>query len=180
MTISVITATIADILKQHDTEMPRFRHFRPGIGPFGEPQLVKIIANKLTSQGLTSRTKRSPDLDITGEIAVEFKIVRPYGDNGKEAENWSVNLLHPYPGNASLLGDAMKLSRMTGYSQKILFVIGYEHKPPKICLDPLIESFEVVIRQVIRIRVSERCEEVRDGLVHPEHHVLRCISWELT
>ena len=120
-----------------------------------------------------------PDLDVEGEVAVEFKIVRPFGDNGKEAENWTVNLLHPYEGNTSLIGDALKLSKLGGYSQKVLFVIGYEHDPPRISLDPLLTSFEVLMREVVRISIGERVEEVRTGLVHPEHQVLRCISWEL-
>src|SRR6058998_405930 len=38
----------------------------------------------------------------------------PFGDNGKEAENWSVNLLHPYEGNVSTIGDCCKLARWTG------------------------------------------------------------------
>jgi hypothetical protein len=28
-------------------------------------------------------------------------------NNGKEAETWSVNLLHPYPGNVSVIGDCL-------------------------------------------------------------------------
>jgi len=42
-------------------------------------------------------------------VALEFKIARPFGDNGKEAENWSVNLPHPYAGNVSVIGDCLKL-----------------------------------------------------------------------
>ena len=179
MELSRITAAIADILRQYDSELPRFRKFQPGIGPIGEPQLVKAVAERLTQRGFPSRTRRTPDLEVQGEVAVEVKIVRPYGDNGKEAENWAINLLHPYPGNISLLGDAKKLSELTDYSQKILFVVGYEHEPPKISLDPLLVSFELIVREVMRIEVGKRCEEVRRGLVHPEHQVLRCISWEL-
>ena len=179
MEISAVTAAIADILRHYDASMPRFKRFQPGIGPFGEPQLIKTVANELTTQGLPSKTKRTPDLDINGETAIEFKIVRPYGDNGKEAENWSVNVLHPYPGNVSLMGDAIKLTELDSYVHKILFVIAYEHDPPKISLDPLLDSFELVMREVLRINLSGRCEVVRDGLVHPEHQVVRCISWEL-
>ena len=57
--------------------------------------------------------------------------MRPFGDNGKEAENWSVNMLHPYPGHVSLLGDAIKLINLENFDQKGLIVI-------KISLDPLI------------------------------------------
>ena len=43
-------------------------------------------------------TRRNPDFLIKGFWAIEVKLARPYGDNDKEAENWSVNLLHPYEG----------------------------------------------------------------------------------
>ena len=63
--------------------------------------------------------------------AVEFKIVRPFGDDGKVAENWSQNLLHPYEGNTSLIGDALKLIGRKDYQRRCLFAICYEHEPPK-------------------------------------------------
>ena len=88
-------------------------------------------------------------LKLIWEMGV--KIVRPFGDNGHEAENWSVNLLHPYAGNVSLIGDAMKLSRLNGYRSKGLFVIGYEHDPPKIQLDLLLFSFELIAKTVMGI-----------------------------
>lgn len=174
-----IVETITDILKELDSEKPVHRTYHPGIGPFGEPQMVKLIAQRLTSLGLSSQTKRTPDLDIQHQWAIEFKIVRPYGDNGKEAENWSVNLLHPYPGNASLIGDAIKLKSLDEFPMKGLFVIGYEHNPAKINLDPLLDSFEIITRQVIGINICERIEARREGLVHPEHQVLRCIGWQI-
>lgn len=179
MEYSEIVKTIADILKEFDSELPIHKAFRPGIGPFGEPQIVRVIADKLSNRGIAARTRRTPDLDIDHQWAIEFKIVRPFGDNGKEAENWSVNMLHPYAGNISLIGDAIKLANLNDYSNKGLFVIGFEHNPPKIYLDPLLNSFEVIASQVMSIRLHERIEEKRDGLVHSEHQVLRCIGWQL-
>ena len=130
--------------------------------------------------GIEAQTRRSPDLDIGGVWAIEFKIVRPFGDNGREAENWSVNVLHPYAGNVSLIGDAMKLSdHLPTYCNKGLFIIGFEHDPPRISLDPLIDSFELVARHIMRLALDERIEERRRGLCHPEHQVLRCIGWQL-
>jgi len=102
-----IVKVIADILKRFDSERPIHKAFRPGIGPFGEPQIVREIARRLASRGIPAQTKRTPDLDVQAVWALEFKIVRPFGDNGREAENWSVNLLHPYDGNVSLIGDAI-------------------------------------------------------------------------
>jgi hypothetical protein len=120
-----IVKTIADILKEFDAEMPIHKAFRPGIGPFGEPQIVRVIAQRLSAKGIAAQTKRTPDLDIHHQWAIEFKIVRPFGDNDKEAENWSVNMLHPYSGNVSLVGDAIKLSTLDTYPHKGLFVIGF-------------------------------------------------------
>jgi hypothetical protein len=180
MNYSDIIHFIADYLKEFDSEGPIHKSYLPGIGPFGEPQLVRLISQTFFAKGVKARTSRTPDLEINDEWAIEFKIVRPFGDNGKEAENWTVNLLHPYPGNASLIGDALKLIGLPKkYQHKCLFVLGYEHDPAKICLDPLIFSFELIAKNVTKINLGERIEERRSGLIHPEHQVLRCIGWEL-
>mgnify|MGYP007135509131 CR=1 FL=1 len=99
---------IADTLKEFDSSGPVFKNFKPGIGPYGEPQLLR---NCRSSKGCSCRTARTADLMVGAEWALEFKIVRPFGDNGKEAENWSVNLLHPYSGNISAIGDARRHRR---------------------------------------------------------------------
>lgn len=174
-----IVRLIADILKSFDSEGPVHKAFKPGIGPFGEPQIVREIARRLSSKGVPARTKRTPDLAIQDEWAIEFKIARPFGDNGKEAENWSVNLLHPYAGNVSLIGDAIKLSELGTYNHKALFVIGFEHDPAKISLNPLLDAFELIAQQVMSVHLGKRVEENRGHLVHPEHQVLRCVGWEL-
>ncbi len=179
MEYSEIVRTIADILKEFDSEKPVHKAFQAGIGPFGEPQIVSVIAQRLSAKGVSAQTRRMPDLDIQHEWALEFKIVRPFGDNGREAENWSVNMLHPYAGNVSLIGDAIKLSKLETHRLKGLFVIGFEHSPARISLDPLINSFELIARQVMNITLGERIEERRDGLVHSEHQVLCCIGWQL-
>lgn len=49
------------------------------------------------------------DIVIPGFWAIEFKLIRPYGDNGKIAEHCSENALHPYPGIISSIGDYLKL-----------------------------------------------------------------------
>jgi len=175
-------ADIADGLAKIDAQRIPFRAFQPGIGPYGEPQLVKLIAEYLNGfpryQGAV-RTKRTPDLLIPNEWAMEFKIARPFGDNGREAENWSVNLLHPYEGNVSTIGDCYKLARIQCPERKTVVVIGYEHLPASVNLTPLIESFEAVAEYVARIELSARVECRRDGLVHPVHQSVRVFAWEV-
>lgn len=174
-----IVDAVADLLKNFDTESPGHKSFKPGIGPFGEPQLVREIANRLTASGISAATHRTPDMSVRGTWAIEFKIVRPFGDNDREAENWSQNLLHPYSGNVSLLGDALKLSQLDTYPKKCLFAIGYEHHPPRIGLDPLFASFELIARDILSIPLTERYEQKRGNLVHPTHQVVRCVAWQL-
>ena len=180
-----IVCRIANILKELDSTGPRqlYRdgeYFKPGIGPFRETALVIHIAEQLSDQGIRARTRRTPaDLDIQGEWALEFKIVRPYGDNGKPAENWSRRLLHPYEGNASLIGDALKLMKLESYPQKGLIALAFEHDPPKVDLEPLLESFELVSTKILKIPLSKRVEERRPRLVHPVHQVVRCLAWTL-
>jgi len=97
---------IADALVDIDTSRIAFRNYKPGVGPFGEPQLLRRIAEILDSKDIYRgkvRTRRTPDFIINDSWVMEFKIIRPFGDNGSEAENWSVNLLHPYEGNVSAL-----------------------------------------------------------------------------
>ena len=175
--------TIANVLKDYDSERPvhktKQRTYQPGIGPFGEPQLVKTIAERLTEMGLSASTLRTPDMQINQYWGIEFKVVRPFGDNDKEAENWSQNLLHPYEGNVSLIGDAIKLAKLHNFQRKCVFAIGYEHNPARIDLELLFESFELITRSVVGIRLGSRIEERRIGLVHPTHQVVRCAGWEV-
>jgi hypothetical protein len=84
MEYSHLVKIIADILKEYDIEKPVFEAFQAGIRPFGEPQLVSLISDRLNRAGILAKTRRAPDLDIHGDWAIEFKIVRPYGDSGKE------------------------------------------------------------------------------------------------
>jgi hypothetical protein len=184
MTISlehVVEAT-ANALVNIDASGVAFRNFLPGVGPYGEPQLLTAVASRLNASlpcenGIC--TKRTPDLLIPEQWAIECKIARPFGDNGKPAEDWSVNLLHPYPGNTSLLGDCLKLQAMAAGLNKAVVVIGYEHTPPKISLSPLLLSFELLAREVMSVRLGTRVQVTRIGLLHPVHQQLTVAAWEI-
>lgn len=110
MELEEVVSDIANGLSTLDAAGSKFREFQPGVGPFGEPQLVKQIAvylNTLAKYDDAVQTKRCPDLLIPNEWAIEVKIARPYGDNGKEAENWSpkspASLSRKYKFNRRLL-----------------------------------------------------------------------------
>lgn len=179
MDLNSVVNHVMNVLVSIDQSGKPFRNFCPGVGPYGEPQLVKLISEHLRSLKVRTETKRSPDLLIPGKWAIEFKIARPFGDNGREAEHWSVNLLHPYRGNVSLIGDCFKLLERNGPERLAVITIGYEHDPPKIDLTPLIESFEVIAHSIMKLHLSEGIEKCHRGLVHPVHQVVRVIAWEI-
>ena len=176
MKLRELIEDVADALVAIDSSGVPFKNYQPGVGPYGEPQLLAEVARRLNDspnyQG--TRTKRTPDLLVPGKWALEFKIARPFGDNGNRAENWSVNLLHPYPGNVSSIGDCLKLQTIQGQERKAVVVIGYEHDPPEIDLTPLMLSFEAIAKYVMQIplgtlrRASSRsrpsCSSMREGL----------------
>jgi hypothetical protein len=173
---------VANVLSEVDATRVPFRSFAPGVGPYGEPQLLKLISDNfrlLPKYGPGTVTRRTPDLLIPTQWALEFKIARPFGDNGAEAENWTVNLLHPYPGSTSSIGDCLKLLDLPGPERRAVFVIGFEHSPAKIDLTPLIESFEIIADRVVRIRLGPRVEIRREGLIHPVHQCVRVFAWEV-
>jgi hypothetical protein len=180
MNLERVITDIADALKVIDTSGLTFKDFHAGVGPYGEPQLVKLIAEHLSRSPQYAqrvKTTRTPDLLIAGFWALEIKIARPFGDNGKLAENWSVNLLHPYAGNSSLLGDCLKLHALSCQEQKAVIAIGYEHDPPQVSLEPLMRSFELIATQVLSIQLGERVSAVRTNLIHPVHQRLVVTGW---
>ncbi|MBI3863121.1 MAG: hypothetical protein HY290_14620 [Planctomycetia bacterium] len=173
---------VADACAAIDGSGVPFKTFQPGVGPYGEPQLVKLIAsslNQLAAYRGRALSKRTPDLLITGSWALEFKIARAFGDNGLEAENWSVNLLHPYSGSVSVFGDCLKLAAWSGPERRVAIVIGFEHDPAVISLDPLLSAFEAISRQLLPFHISARVETRRMGLRHPVHRVMRVVGWEI-
>lgn len=177
----VVTDLAAALVSIDGCGVP-FKHFQLGVGPYGEPQLLKAVArhlNTLSAYHGSIKTKRTPDLLIPNKWALEFKLARPFGDNGKEAENWSVNLLHPYEGNVSLIGDCLKLQRLGGVERKAVVVIGYEHTPPRIPLAPLLDAFELVATQVVGIRIGRRVQFIQTKLCHPVHQQFVVVGWEV-
>lgn len=85
MELENISSDILEALHFIDSNGEKFKNFQAGVGPYGEPQLIKKIVDFLNDQKYYSPravTKRTPDLLIPGEWAIEFKITRPFGDNG--------------------------------------------------------------------------------------------------
>lgn len=181
MELTQIVSDVADAIAMIDRSRVAFKTFQPGAGPYGEPQLIRAVVDLLRerSEYGVIVARRTPDVLIAGAWALEFKLARPFGDNGKEAENWSVNLLHPYRGNVSVLGDCLKLESWVGPERRAVIVVGYEHTPAQIELQTLFASFEAIAKMVIGIDIGPRLEAERTGLVHPVHQQLKVVAWEV-
>jgi hypothetical protein len=182
MDLTIVVRHVADAVATLDASGRPFKAFSAGAGPYGEPQLVRWITEFLNGKAEyqnRARVKRSPDLLVEGLWALEVKVARPFGDNGKEAENWSVNLLHPYAGNVSAIGDAMKLVKHAGPERRAVLVVGYEHSPPRILLEPLFRGFELIATRVAQVRIGRRVQATRSGLVHVVHQQVTVAAWEI-
>lgn len=184
MVLRELLRYFSEAIDHIDKSGSAFRDYQPGVGPYGEPQLLKLMVSYLRETYQDdfgeAKTKRTPDVLVPRHWATEAKIVRPFGDNGKEAESWSQNLLHPYPGNVSLIGDVYKLQELDVEEHKAIVAIGYEHTPPIISLDPLIESFERIALHVLRLPLGNR-ELIRlSGLIHPVHQQVSIYGWQIT
>lgn len=183
LTLAQFTDDFAAGLEEVDHSGATHKQFRPGIGPFGEADAVRaalgVLKRKHPEKYSSAATKRQPDFLIPDRWKIEFKVVRPFGDNGKEAENWSQNVLHPYSGNTSSIGDCIKLITSAGSERKAVVVFGYEHDPALISLDPCIKGFEMLASNLLGIRLSPRIERKITDLIHPVHQVLRVFAWEV-
>ncbi len=191
--LSELVCDFANGLKQVDQMRPigrsLTRQYSPGVGPLPEAKAVKAVTTILAAAKpdvyLSAGPCRYPesrqmcDCRIPGSWAIEFKLIRPYGDNGKEAEHWSENLLHPYRGNVSAIADCLKLRESTFKERKGIIVFGYEHTPPQINLETAVRSFEVIAREVVGLKLCDRKVAVIAGLVHPYHQQAKVFGWEI-
>jgi hypothetical protein len=99
--------------------------YQPGIGPHPETQAVELIVSELQqlfpdrysdvtkTNILYPAGRKKCDLCIgaspSWEWAVEIKMLRLMGDNGKPNDNMLMHILSPYPANRSALTDCVKL-----------------------------------------------------------------------
>jgi len=186
-----LVSQFATALKAEDSMHPVgvARRFKPGVGPLTEDEVTKGILNQIRRRGVAEflncgprrypRSRNLCDVVLPGLWAVEIKLARPFGDNGKAAERWSENLLYPYAGSTSSIGDCLKLLDSGFTERKAVIVFGYEHTPPKIKLEPAIRSFELIAHEVVGIRLSERVEQMVIDLVHPFHRQAHVYGWEV-
>src|SRR5215212_271408 len=99
ITLSQIITDFASALKAVDTTAPqgssRKRIYQPGVGPLTEAEAVRRAFAILSDQDPIyaaakpcqyPNSRQTCDVVLRGSWALEFKLIRPFGDNGAEAE----------------------------------------------------------------------------------------------
>lgn len=170
----------------------RSKEFRPGIGPHSEDETVRLASVQLESirvpeyltrvhrlVAYSSGSRQKCDLCI-GEgrpfdWAVEVKLLRFLGDNGKPNDNMIAHLLSPYPEDRSALTDCEKLLENALGRRCAVVIIAYECRERR--LELAIEAFECLARA--RIKLGPRVEMPFSGLVHPVHQAGTVFGWEI-
>ena len=165
--------------------------YSAGIGPHTETRTVDLVVAELRSHlsapyadGISvqvpypSSTRSKCDLFITWEArawAIEVKMLRMMGDNGKPNDNTLMHILSPYSEHRSALTDCEKLLRSGLPGSKAILIYGYDFDGWE--MDPAIEAFEVLAQQ--RVALGPRVVSPFSGLIHPVHQRGRVFGWEI-
>lgn len=187
--LETIIRDFSEALFRVDSRCPVCKEFMPGIGPFGEKQGVQMAFDEMRIMRPGAYDNAEPrklggcssptDIVIDEDWALEIKVARPYGNNGELEGHWIQNVLYPYRGNYSMLGDGMKLRDAEFPGRKAIIVYGFEHPEPQTELETAIRAFELVASKVIGLQLSDRIERRSSGLVHPVHANMIVAGWEV-
>lgn len=166
------------------------REYQPGVGPHSEGQTIRLVSDELTMLDETY-TAHSFDVPYPGaprqhcdwclgstpswNWAIEAKLLRLFGDNGKLNDNMLMHILSPYPAHRSALTDCDKLAASGLAGRKAIVIFGYDYDGWP--MDPAIEAFAALAAE--RVLLGERHVAAYDHLMHPVHQRGRVFAWEI-
>ncbi len=107
--------------------------------------------------------------------AVEIKMLRILGDNGKANDNILMHILSPYAEHRSALTDCIKLARSPIARRKAILIYGYDADAWP--LEPAVDAFEALAATKVSLGPRQAAEF--SGLVHPVHSSGRVFAWEV-
>ena len=174
-----------------DARRPRWGDYQPGIGPHTEVHTVALVLAELrrdhplaygsaqTGVPYPNALRQKCDLLITPSggqpWAVEVKMLRLMGDNGKPNDNMLMHLLSPYPKHRSALTDCQKLAASGFPGSLAILIYGYDYDAWP--MGPAVEAFEQLAQH--RARLGPRQAATFDGLIHPVHRRGGVFIWEV-
>lgn len=181
----------ADSLRPVATRSGGKGTFQPGIGPHAEDAMVRLCVEELVridaarygqharGVGYGGRGRSKCDLCFGAapdwEWAVEAKLLRFLGDNGKPNGNMLMHILSPYAQDHSALTDCIKLAEGGLGRSRAIIIFGFEDT--RWPLMPAIEAFELLARS--RIELGRRCTASSGTLVHPVHREASVFGWQI-
>lgn len=168
------------------------KKYQPGIGPHTETQTVDMVAQALRENyGDRYRGKLETDIPYVEnprqkcdlcwgsnepwDWAIEVKMLRMLGDNGKPNDNMLMHILSPYPRHRSALTDCEKLSESRLGKKCAVLIYAYESERYPIIT--AIDAFEILAKE--RVQLGSRISEDFEGLVHPVHSEGSVFAWEI-
>src|SRR5215469_13349401 len=143
------------------------RAYQPGIGPHTEGQTIRLVAAELvTLDGAyaastfdvpyPNASRQRCDWCLgspsSWDWAIEVKMLRLFGDNGKLNDNMLMHILSPYPEHHSAVTDCTKLVASQLGTHKAIVIYGYDY--PGWPMDPAIEAFQVLASQEVMLADS--------------------------
>ena len=165
------------------------RIYQPGLGPHAEDAAVALVLHELRRDPAMETiefgqflpypesARQRCDLWIGKPVewAVEVKMARFRGDNGKPDDTSLKDLLSPYESDRSALTDCLKLARAGFLSRCAVLIYGfdYEDRP----LEPAIAAFEILAQA--RVNLGRRVQRDMGRLVHPVHTSGTLFAWEI-
>lgn len=174
-----------------DARRPIAPPFQPGLGPHDEDAAVAMCLDELARvhpdlYGSNARGVKYPagsrakcDLCFGSpgqwDWAIEAKLLRFLGDNGKQNGHMLMHILSPYPRDRSALTDCLKLVETPPARRTGVLIFGYHHDDWP--LEPAIEAFELPATP--RVKLGERYSAQTGPLIHPVHASGRVFGWEV-
>lgn len=166
--------------------------FQAGIGPHSETETVKLVMKELEALHpeayrqyqigvpYPENTRQKCDLCLgqppSWEWAVEVKMLRLFGDNGKLNDNMLMHILSPYSEHRSALTDCDKLMASKLKGQKAIAIYAFD--APQFPVEPAVRAFELLARD--RAQLSSRFSAQFSELIHPVHSHGLIAAWEVS
>ena len=162
--------------------------YQAGVGAHSEDRMVELALAAVSDRlnGVTVETRvpypRSGrikcDVRLSGDTdwAIEVKLLRRLGDNGKPNDNILMHILSPYKQDRSAVTDCVKLAQSGFAARQAVMIIGFEY--PEWPLEPAVKAFERIASDLVSLRP---CAPARfRGLVHPVQREGAVFAWEIT
>jgi hypothetical protein len=162
------------------------KSYQPGIGPHPETRTLELVTSELArlkpepygrlalNVPYPAEPKKKCDL-VVDDWALEVKMLRLMGDNGKPNDNMLMHILSPYPSHRSALTDCSKLVTSGFPGNLAVLIYGFDY--PSWPMDPAITAFERLARE--EVVLGPRCESAFAGLIHPIHQEGRVFGWQV-